>query len=982
MSMEYDAHGYEMAWRPNFELWAVYGWAVAGAAAVMVKMFGDLPAEPLYAMLTICLIMAAARAKDAIRLHRTHRNLRGKDLKIVELQEVVDQVEGRSDELWLGYGFDWEAKHAQRAFELSKRDWSEFSDGAGNKDMGVKWLHGLELNESAIFQPMKHVEGHTLITGTTGSGKAQPLDSLIHTPSGWKQMGDVKVGDRVSTPDGGSAIVNGVFPQGEKEIYEIEFSDGRKVKACGEHLWEVHHKHWRGKYKVGISRAGKAKSRILDTLSLKEQIESNKGDFKIRLAEPVEKPAQELPLHPYLMGCILGDGLIGKNNRMMFSSADAEIIDRVRRLLPPDTILVKKPGDNYDYIFKQSEETFSSGRLGEGQGSRNAVRKAVIELGLGETRSWEKHVPEIYKKGSISQRWALLQGLMDTDGYIGAKGDIQFGSCSQQLAMDVQEIVWSLGGIASITAKETKYRNKKGDECEGRVSFSVNIRHQDRAAFFQLSRKSERANKAYQYKEHLKLRVAGIRRVSKEPAQCISVDHPDHLYITDHYVVTHNTRLFDLLITQRILAGESVVVLDPKGDKELRENMKRACEFMGDPDKFISFHPGFPHESVRLDPLANFSRPTELASRIAALIATSSGGEVFKDFGQMAMNNIIQGLLLIDARPSLTRIRRYLEGGTESLVLQAVSNYIERAATDFQRDFSEVMTRVDDAPTFKKAAVAVRFYRDKVMQDKPNSDLEGLLTMFEHDKAHFSKMVASLLPIMNMLTSGDLGPMLSPERTDQDDPRPIYDTRKITERNKVAYVGLDSLTDAMVGSAIGSMFLSDLTAVAGDRYNYGSDLRPINIFVDECAEVINDPLIQLLNKGRGAKLRLFVATQTIADFQARLGDASKATQVLGNINNNISLRVLDPDTQSYITDNLRLTRVKYVMRTQGMSSDSSDPALFGGNHGERLMEEEAPLLQPQLLGYLPNLEFVAKISGSRVVKGRLPILVESKEQAA
>ncbi|WP_300500443.1 conjugative transfer system coupling protein TraD [Marinobacter sp.] len=613
MSMEYDAHGYEMSWRPNYEFRAVIGWGVAIVAAVAVKFAAGMPSEPLYIMIGICTLMGLARARDAFHLHRTHKSLRGKSLNIVELSEVVKQIEGKSDQLWLGYGFDWGPKHAQRAFELSKRDWSELRGGDKDPDMGVKWLHGIELHEEPIFQPMKHVEGHTLITGTTGSGK---------------------------------------------------------------------------------------------------------------------------------------------------------------------------------------------------------------------------------------------------------------------------------------------------------------------------------------------------------------------------------TRLFDLLITQRILAGESVIVLDPKGDAETRENMRRACNFMGDPGKFISFHPGFPQESVRLDPLANFSRPTELASRIAALIATSSGGEVFKDFGQMAMNNIIQGLLLVDSRPSLTRLRRYLEGGTEYLVLAAVSNYIERQASDFQRDFQEVQTRNEKASALKRAAAAVRFYREFVQPEKPNSDLEGLLTMFEHDKAHFSKMVASLLPIMNMLTSGDLGPMLSPDRTDQNDERPIYDTRKITELHKVAYIGLDSLTDGMVGSAIGSMVLSDLAAVAGDRYNYGKDLQPINIFVDECAEVINDPLIQLLNKGRGAKLRLFVATQTIADFEARLGDAAKATQVLGNINNNISLRVIDPDTQKYITDNLPLTRVKYVMRTQGMSSDSSDPAMYGGNHGERLMEEESPLLQPQLLGYLPNLEYIAKISGGRVVKGRLPILVESKESEA
>jgi len=168
--------------------------------------------------------------------------------------------------------------------------------------------------------------------------------------------------------------------------------------------------------------------------------------------------------------------------------------------------------------------------------------------------------------------------------------------------------------------------------------------------------------------------------------------------------------------------------------------------------------------------------------------------------------------------------------------------------------------------------------------------------------------------------------------------------------------------------------LSDLTAVAGDRYNFGVNNRVVNIFVDEAAEVINDPFIQLLNKGRGAKLRLFVATQTFSDFAARMGSKDKAIQVLGNLNNKFALRVLDTETQEYITSNLPKTRVKYVMRTQGQNTHGDEPIMHGGNQGERLMEEESDLLPPQLLGMLPNLEFFATISGGRLIKGRLPIL--------
>src|SRR5690606_39057715 len=131
--------------------------------------------------------------------------------------------------------------------------------------------------------------------------------------------------------------------------------------------------------------------------------------------------------------------------------------------------------------------------------------------------------------------------------------------------------------------------------------------------------------------------------------------------------------------------------------------------------------------------------------------------------------------------------------------------------------------------------------------------------------------------------------------------------------------------------AIGSLCLSDMTAVAGDRYNFGVDNRPVNVFVDEAAEVLNNPFIRLLNKGRGALLRLIVATQTIADFAARLGSKDKATQVLGNINNMIALRVLDQETQEYFSAGLPTTRVNYVMRTQGQNTDGSEPILHGGN---------------------------------------------------
>jgi conjugal transfer pilus assembly protein TraD len=257
--------------------------------------------------------------------------------------------------------------------------------------------------------------------------------------------------------------------------------------------------------------------------------------------------------------------------------------------------------------------------------------------------------------------------------------------------------------------------------------------------------------------------------------------------------------------------------------------------------------------------------------------------------------------------------------------------------------------------------------------------VEGLASLFEHERVHFAKMIASLMPILNMLTAADLGPLLSPDAADTRDPRRLTSMAECIERAQVVYLGLDALSDSMVGSAIGSILVADLAAVAGDRYNYGVGLKPVNVFIDEAAEVVNDPFIQLLNKGRGAGLRLTIATQTFADFAARTGSEAKARQVLGNINNLVALRVLDAETQQYVTDSLPKTRLKSVLRTQGSTTHTGNPLLYTGNVGERLGEEEGDLFPPALLGQLPNLHYLAVLAGGRTVKGRLPILGTRKE---
>lgn len=463
--------------------------------------------------------------------------------------------------------------------------------------------------------------------------------------------------------------------------------------------------------------------------------------------------------------------------------------------------------------------------------------------------------------------------------------------------------------------------------------------------------------------------VHGIAPKEKPLYQPLS-DGRGHLLIVGT-TGSGKTRTFDLLIAQAVFRGEAVIIIDPKGDRDLQAAAANACKVQGQEQRFMNFHPAFPESSIRIDPLRNFARGSELAARIAQIMPSQGPGDPFKAFSQKALDHVIQGMILGGDRPTLLKLRRCFDEGMGDVLTKALERHFEKI---FGEAFRAKIPAIKNTHRDTRAKALTRFYWDNIKTLAPLPDLEGLMALYEHDAVHFSKMVASLLPVLNMLTSGSLGDLLAPDPNNVDDPRKMTDIAKIIERREVAYFGLDSLSDSLVGSAIGAILLSDLAAVAGQRYNYGKDLAPVHLFIDEAAEVMNDPCIQLLNKGRGASIHITIATQTFADFTARLGSEAKARQVLANVNNLIALRVLDAETQRYVVNNLPMIRRRSIMRSHGASQPGQNPALFSGTQSERLEEAEAPLFPAALLGQLPDLHYVGKFAGGYMIKARLPLI--------
>jgi len=267
----------------------------------------------------------------------------------------------------------------------------------------------------------------------------------------------------------------------------------------------------------------------------------------------------------------------------------------------------------------------------------------------------------------------------------------------------------------------------------------------------------------------------------------------------------------------------------------------------------------------------------------------------------------------------------------------------------------------------------VHYYERHVAEDQHTKVIDAQVRTFRHNREHYQKITANLGPILSMLTSGDLGRSLSPDPFDAEDLRPSMNLEKIVRGGHVLYVGLDSLPDPAVASALAAIFLADLAALAGMRYNLGGPQRRISLFVDEISNVICQPLIEILNKGAEGGIHSTCAMQTFADVARRLGNENAARMALGNLNNLIALRTIDQPTQKFIAEKFGKTGI-HAMRVGLTTAADAHLGDFTSSYSSQVTETLEDAVPPDVLGKLPNLQYFASVSGGRLIKGRFPII--------
>lgn len=394
----------------------------------------------------------------------------------------------------------------------ARKDINEFVAFVGRDDETKEPLVQGEIHET--FQALADAFPRLIVMAFPESGKAIPVTTWIPTPGGFRQMGDLCVGDEVFDRSGQPCRVTFATPvQWDRDVYAVKFDDGDIVEADSDHRWIV---------KYANDRVwAKGKLRVVTTATMRDRIRvSDRYAWAVPVAGPVAYSPRDLPIDPYVLGVWLGDGT-SANSSITFHEKDRFVWERCRDRegsAPPASY---RPGVWHATLGPRS------------------LKRRLRDLDL----LGNKLIPEEYLTAGIEQRRELAAGLLDTDGYAAGKGRVEFTSCSEVLAWDAAELFRSLGHKVSVSSGSATL-NGRVVGTKWRVCFTTGDQ------VFRLPRKvadhskgSDRVGELTRWRS-----VVSIEPVPSVPVRCIAVDSADNSYLMGRsYTTTHNTNQLAVL---------------------------------------------------------------------------------------------------------------------------------------------------------------------------------------------------------------------------------------------------------------------------------------------------------------------------------------------------------------------------------------------------------------------------------------------------
>lgn len=406
--------------------------------------------------------------------------------------------------------------------------------------------------------------------GSRGGGKMSPIDSQVITPFGIRLLKDIKIGDIITNPeDGGMQKVIQVYEHGLKDVYRVKFVDGRTLECGLEHLWLVKKTNQTSKKRKFNNVGQEAEWTIWTFEQIKKFLDTEDERFSscpAHLLVPLSKPVKFTksyrvnmrPIDPYALGLLIGDGCIsGSSHFPSFTTAEPELAQAITDA-------------GYPAIYSSTNQYYvKSEELVDG----------LKKLNLWGNKSETHFIPDSYKLSPIETRIALIQGLFDSDGTVDERGHVSFCTISKKLALDVQWIIRSLGGKATITESPSGYKNQRGEYIQCNLSYDVYVNTNINKRLFRLKRKIDRCKDEFNggVSERC-LRIVGYEYVGKKVCRCITVSGRGGLYLGNDFTVTHNSACSYMKIMQhaQLYGQDAHILFLRKTLKELEPNIDEA----------------------------------------------------------------------------------------------------------------------------------------------------------------------------------------------------------------------------------------------------------------------------------------------------------------------------------------------------------------------------------------------------------------------
>lgn len=451
------------------------------------------------------------------------------------------------------------------------------------------------------------------------------------------------------------------------------------------------------------------------------------------------------------------------------------------------------------------------------------------------------------------------------------------------------------------------------------------------------------------------------------------------------------TTLMSMLAAQDIMdpSNPPVIIFDPKGDAGLLRTIISAAHKAGREEELTVFHLGFPELSARYNAIASYSRLSEIATRISSPLPDQGNSATFKEFAWRFTNSVAKAQYRFGEVLDYASVRNAIQD-IEPLFIRIIEDDISKSPLGKtlaeELETAIASTNHDNMPRVfaSRSVKGYACYQLALKHKKHFSDVAlDLSACFKYEQSYYDKLVASLGPLLEKLTSGKMAELLAPAYFDENDERDIFSWQQVIARRGIAYIGLDAVTEYVTSSAVGNSMLADLVAFAGDLYketiSSGMPMQEENrrtyLHLDEINDMVGSEFVTLINKCRGAGLYTTAYTQNYHDIEVRLGTPAKAKQTVGNFGNRILLHVGNKETSALITDELPMVEVKSMMAVSGVTDSNTfaDGTHFTSSNQDRFSDKDVPMLDPSSLTRLPIGHGFGLMDGGVLHKFRVPI---------